>query len=168
MRIGILSDTHIPQQVACLPHQIAEAFAGVELILHAGDICNPSVLDELERIAPVLAALGDDDCFTVYDARVKANHQLTVAGLSLWLTHALRRSSPYDQSKSLSDLDAYHSAADILVFGHSHIPRIDYYQNLLLVNPGSPTLPNYAPRLGTVAILNIVDGKAVATIQQLQ
>ena len=61
MRIGLVADTHIPGAAAELPEQVAQAFRGVDLILHGGDIYTPSVLDELERIAPVLAAKGDDD-----------------------------------------------------------------------------------------------------------
>lgn len=169
MRIGIISDTHIPQQVASLPHQIAEALAGVDLILHAGDICVPSVLDELERIAPVLACLGDDDSFTVYDARVRENHRLTLGGLRLWLTHFLPRPALYTLNETFSPLDSYLGTTDILVFGHTHIPRVDRYHHLLLVSPGSPTLPDYAPRLGTVAILTLPGkGQAQAVIHQLK
>jgi putative phosphoesterase len=61
MRIGLLSDTHIPDVAEKLPDELMEVFQGVDLILHAGDLYTPSVLDDLERIAPVLAALGDDD-----------------------------------------------------------------------------------------------------------
>ena len=61
MRIGLISDTHIPDVARAIPRNVSRAFSGVDLILHAGDIQLASVLDELERIAPVLAARGDDD-----------------------------------------------------------------------------------------------------------
>ena len=56
MRLGLISDTHIPEVTKELPPQIAKALQGVDLILHAGDVYAPFVLDELERIAPVLVA----------------------------------------------------------------------------------------------------------------
>ena len=168
MRIGIISDTHIPQQVDSLPPQLNEVFAGVDLILHAGDICAPSVLDELERISPVLAALGDDDHFTVYDARATQDHRLTIGGQRLWLTHNLPRLPRNDWHKGISPLDPYTDTTDIIVFGHTHIPRIDYYKHILLIGPGSATLPSYAPKPGTVAILTILDGRAEANILQLE
>ncbi|MBI4289133.1 MAG: metallophosphoesterase family protein [Chloroflexi bacterium] len=168
MRIGLISDTHIPQQVASLPSRLADVFAGVDLILHAGDICAFSVLDELEAIAPVLAARGDDDPVTVYDARVKESHRITLGGLRLWLTHVPPSPSRYDWYKNDSPYEPYVADTDIVVFGHNHIPRIDYYKSILLVSPGSATLPNYAQRPGTVAILTIVDGKAEAIIHQLE
>ncbi len=61
MLIGLTSDTHIPDHAKELPSQLKEAFRGFDLILHAGDIYVVSVLGELERLAPVLAAEGDDD-----------------------------------------------------------------------------------------------------------
>jgi len=168
MRIGIISDTHIPQQVDSLPQKLNEVFQGVDLILHAGDICEPSVLDKLERIAPVLAALGDDDPVTVYDARMKRSHRITIDGHRLWLTHSLPTLSHNDWYKGVSPLDPFTGTTDIIVFGHTHIPRIDYHKNIFLVGPGSATLPSYVPKPGTVAILTITNGKLEATIEQLK
>ena len=61
MRIGLISDTHIPLVAQELPPQVMDVFRGVDLILHAGDIYAPSVIEELERIAPIFIAEGDDD-----------------------------------------------------------------------------------------------------------
>ena len=89
MLIGLLSDTHVrlpgtrvelsTLTTEELPIQIRDAFSGVDLILHAGDIYSLEVLDMLETIAPVLAAEGDDDPFLlVNDNRVKHTHTLTL------------------------------------------------------------------------------------------
>ena len=75
MRIGLISDTHIPHDAKAIPPQVKEVFRGVDLILHAGDIYLSSVLDELEEIAPVLAARGDDDSPSL-NGRVKARFEL--------------------------------------------------------------------------------------------
>ena len=61
MRIGLLADTHIPRDVKMLPPHVKVALDGVDLILHAGDIYLLTVLDELEAIAPVIAARGNGD-----------------------------------------------------------------------------------------------------------
>ena len=88
MRVGLLSDTHVPEAEKALPSEVVEAFRGVDLILHAGDMLVPSVLDELERIAPVLAALGDDEYSSIfYDKRVKEKHVLKLGETTLWLMH---------------------------------------------------------------------------------
>jgi len=170
VRIGLLSDTHIPQVEKKLPAVLAEVFQGVDLILHAGDIYTPSVLDDLERIAPVFAAMGDDDYDikeTVADKRVKEMHILQLEGQTLWLVHV----QPYyltannkGQSGSSSGRD---DAPNIIVFGHEHYPMAKRVDDILYINPGSPTFLHYRRGLGTVGILDIDSNKADARILQL-
>ena len=77
MRIGKISDTHIPQDAEIIPSYVIEIFQDDDLILHAADIYISSVLDELEAMAPVLAAAGDDEYAEVrQDRRVKEKHIL--------------------------------------------------------------------------------------------
>ena len=178
MRIGLISDTHIPYDATALPPQVKEVFKGVDLILHAGDIYLSSVLDELEGIAPVLAARGDDDLPSL-NGRVKEKHVLDFEGLSLWLIHVFPYFSSHFFIYSASDLfDAKLERAlneileredvpDILVFGDTHKALVRRVQGFLFINPGSATLPDYRLILGTVAILSISPGKAEADIIQL-
>jgi hypothetical protein len=169
MRIGLLSDTHIPDIEKALPPQVMEAFQGVDLILHAGDIYITSVLDELENIAPVLAARGDDDYGNVVtDKRVEEKHILKLEGQTLWLIHEKRDFDmfTYQLSKNYQEQDK-HDPPDIVVFGHYHRTSVQHDHGVLLVNPGSPTFLNYRRGLGTVAILNIVSGEADVHIVQL-
>ena len=174
MRIGLLSDTHIPDVTTALPHQLEAVFHGVDLILHAGDIYASSVLDHLERIAPVLAAEGDDD-YLPRDRRVRPKHVLDIDGLTLWLLHEF----PFDwrfvsgsrsEGELAEALKFYGSdAPDITIFGHSHRAIVRHAaQGMLLINPGSPTLPRYERCLGTVGILNITSGGAEAQLVQLE
>lgn len=169
MRIGLLADSHIPVAAGALPPEVTEAFRGVDLILHAGDIFIPSVLDELQRIAPVLAAGGDDDYGdTLADERVKHKHILKLHGLRLWLMHE----RPYSymsvsQQGSHSAGQDRHDAPDIIVFGHEHRTVVEHDGDILLVNPGSPTFLNYRRGLGTAAILDIDSGEAQVRILQL-
>lgn len=177
MRIGLISDTHIPSDADRIPPQVGEVFQGVDLILHAGDIYLAWVLDELESIAPVLAARGDDDYGEVLtDKRVKEEHTLTVDGVKVSLIHRITRptllrdriSSWYWHPATEQYTNEWRgSITDIFIFGHLHSPIIDYYEGFLLVNPGSPTLPNYQPKLGTVGLLNITSGKVEVRILQL-
>ncbi|MDM7999937.1 MAG: metallophosphoesterase family protein [Dehalococcoidia bacterium] len=84
MRIGLISDTHVPQAAARLLAGAQRAFHGVELILDAGDILNSSALDQLEHIAPVLAARRDGDNGAVLeDSRVKWRHVLRLHGQTI-------------------------------------------------------------------------------------
>lgn len=158
MRIGIISDTHIPLDAEVIPSRIKDIFHNVNLILHAGDIYIPSVLDELEKIAPVMAASGDDDYSDMRkDRRVKERHVLTIEDTRIWLTHMMSRAWLMKEKKP-----------DVIVLGHSHCPSIDYRGDILLVNPGSPTCPHNGNDIGTVAILEINSGKAEARIVPLE
>jgi putative phosphoesterase len=157
MLIGLLSDTHIPDAAMALPHQVEAAFRGVDLILHAGDIFVASVLDELECIAPVLAAKGDSEYAEARaDRRVREKHTLTIEGVTIWLWHD-GEWVPDRQGKP----------PDIIVSGHTHWPSVSKRDGILLVNPGSPTYPLYKCGLGTVALLHVHSGKAEAQIIQL-
>jgi len=176
--IGLLSDTHIafPDQV--LPAQIKDAFRGVELILHAGDIWIPRVLDELESVAPVLAAWGDDDMEEDLggDIRMMKEPTLLLEGVTIWVQHIKPRYgliNPNEQSHSYSSLvnrknQSPEDPPDVVVFGHSHFAEIENYKGVLLVNPGSSTLPTYIPRLGTVGLLTVNSGQAEARLVQLE
>jgi putative phosphoesterase len=173
-RIGLLSDTHIPIDAEVLPGQIKEVFRDVDLILHGGDIYEPWVLDELERIAPVLAAEGDDDLYDIAsDRRVKRKHDLTVDGVTISITHSEPGIGPWsvfpDTKENLEAMSFnYDNIDSILVFGHSHRPKVQNRGNFLLVNPGSPTFPYYVHRPGTVALLNINSGEVEVHMVQLR
>jgi len=169
MLIGLLSDTHIRvpgyraglTQLAAsvLPAQVREAFHGVDLILHAGDVYTPPILDELERIAPVLAAEGDDDPFEIMnDRRVKWRHAITVEGVTIWLAH----------QSELWYWDDTEKAPNVIVFGHSHEASLENHNGVLRINPGSPTFPKYNYTPGTVGLLSVHAGKVEAKIIQLQ
>ncbi|MFC1940533.1 metallophosphoesterase family protein [Chloroflexota bacterium] len=169
MLIGLLSDTHIrvPGYRAGLsqlsanefPVQIKEAFRGVDLILHAGDIYTLPILDELGGIAPVLASEGDDDPFEIMnDTRVKWKHTLSVEGVTIWLAHQWEMWS-WDDQKELPD---------VVVFGHTHKAALENHGSILWVNPGSPTFPSYKREPGTVGLLTVNSGKAEARLIQLQ
>lgn len=169
MRIGLISDTHIPWEQKELPPQVMETFQGVDLILHAGDIYAQSVLDDLERIAPVLAALGDDD-YPRLDPRLQEKHILELEGLTLWLIHERPYTllSPLWQQNRMSPEEDKLVKPDIIVFGHEHRTVVECSDSVLYVSSGSPTFLNYQRGLGTVGILELNSGKADVRIIQLQ
>jgi putative phosphoesterase len=169
MRIGLVSDTHIPQAQRELPPELLEALKGVDLILHAGDIYLTSVLDDLQRIAPVLAARGDDDYgSTLTDGRVKNKHVINVDGKTLWLVHE-RPSyllSSWWQEKYAPQQPDYVNP-DIIIFGHEHRVVMEETKGFLFVSPGSPTFLNYLHGLGTLGILDTNSGKVDVKIVRL-
>ena len=169
MLIGLLSDTHIREPgyrtslsqlwTNALPPQIKKAFHSVDLILHAGDIYTLPILDELEYIAPILVAEGDDDPFEIMsDKRARWKHIITVEGVTIWLAHEYETWSR----------DRHEKPPDVIVFGHTHEATLENHAGILRINPGSPTFPRYKHELGTVALLTVNSGKAEAQIIQLQ
>ncbi len=170
MRIGLISDTHIPLDAEELPRQLRKIFSGVDLILHAGDIYRAYVLDELQTIAPVLAAMGDDDPTSLAIAqRAKTKHILRIEDKTLWLIHQ----RPYfnivkANKQNTNSAEEAADKVDVIVFGHEHSTCIQEQSGVLLVNSGSPTFLHYQRGMGTVAILEISAGKAEAHIVPVQ
>lgn len=170
MRIGLIADTHIAEAgVKELWPEIFAAFEGVDLILHAGDIMLTRVLDDLERIAPVLAALGNHDGGLESDPRVEHHHVLEFEGHTVALVHqfewsdgpgAFNHDDPEGHLEYLCGHFMGGATGDIIVFGDSHYERVEQFGPVLLVNPGSPTFPrNMSPRLGHIGFLTLERGK---------
>jgi len=167
MKIGLLADTHIPKDAKSLPAQVKDVFRGVDLILHAGDIYTSRVLDELGKVAPVLAARGNGDPKFPEDDRIKDNHVLEAAGFKLGLAHII-----YYPETPMFPLDKaidkeFGGSVDIVVFGDTHVPLVERHNGILLINPGSPTLPYNIYKLGTVGLLEITERSAEARIVQM-
>ena len=167
MLIGLISDTHIRIQghrvslstltSSELPPQVKEAFKGVDLILHAGDVYSLPVLDDLETIAPVLVAEGDDDPFDItIDRRVKPTQTITVDGVTIVMSH-------YGEW-----MEDSRKTPDVVVYGHTHRSKLEDRDGTIRICPGSPTFPGYEYVLGTVGFISIKAGKAEARIMQLE
>ena len=143
MRIGLISDTH-----GRLRNEVFEHFAGVERILHAGDIGPLDLLAELESIAPVTAVYGNTDGFEVRDhvARVA---EVEVGGYRIVVMHGDQLGSPTPEG--LRDAVPH---AGVIVYGHTHRPLIDRAGSSLVVNPGSAGAARFgiAPSLGILTL----------------
>lgn len=135
MQIGVISDTHIPSRKPELPAFVAKAFAGVDMILHAGDINDFSVLRELNNIAPTEAVAGNTDPPGVAEA-LGTQLLLELAGFRVGLTHG-----HLGRGKTTPDraFNTFLGKADVVIFGHSHQPLQKLRDGVLLLNPGSPT-----------------------------
>ena len=164
MRIGLISDTHLPSLIRDLEElgpEAAEFLASVDLILHAGDVSTRRVLDWCERFAPVLAARGNHDVFD--DPRLQDQQLLELEGWRIGVTHTL---SPFGATAAELGAQHFESAAlDIIVGGDTHVERLERRDGALLINPGSPNLPHHKEtRLGTAALLELTPGKLRAEI----
>ena len=148
MLIGLISDTHIPDRARIIPQNVIDAFSDVELILHAGDLTSLDVVEELEKIAPVMAVQGNMD--RVNGINLPKAKTLEVEGVKIGIVHG--EVYPRADTQQLVYL-AKQLDVDILVSGHSHQPKIEQTDGVLLINPGSPIVPRLADR--TVILLEI-------------
>lgn len=169
MRIGLIADTHMPGTLRDLWPQALDAFRGCDHILHAGDLHTLEVVDELNRLAPIHVARGNGDA-GLHDARLQDVWQIDVGGLRIGMIHQF----PSPARKSAASLTAYlerhfgHAGFDVVVYGHTHLESVHRIENMLCVNPGSPTLPrNQSLRPGTIAFLDIDRGTVTASIHQI-
>ncbi len=167
MRIAVIADTHLPaliRQLDELGPEPGELLASADLILHAGDVTAPDVLDWCEAFAPVLVARGNNDLFE--DARMAERQLLDLEGWRLGMTHELRpESRPIGV---LLDDCLGGERVDVLVGGDTHVERLEFREDVLFVNPGSPSLPHHKEyRLGTAAVLDIERDRIRAEVRLL-
>lgn len=177
MRIGLISDTHIPEARHELWPQVFEAFAGVDYILHAGDIHDLVVIDQLGDVAPIYVARGNGDDgsggrpIQPFDTRLRESWLVELGGLRIGITHDVPIPEfPPNLTLERAMMRYFGTTElDVLIYGDTHVEAIDHINGVLCVNPGSPTYPrNLDTQLGTIGFLEIDEhGKPEATIWQL-
>jgi uncharacterized protein len=145
MRIVVLSDTHAPRFWKRCPPGVAEHLFPAEVILHAGDVCVASVLEELSAYAPVHAVIGNNDGPDVSAWGASETAELELAGLRVGMIH-----DAGPRQGRLARLRRRFPGTDLVIFGHSHIPMQAVDGNFRIFNPGSPTdkrrQPHRTPR----------------------
>lgn len=120
-RIGVISDTH-----GLVRPEALRALAGADLIVHAGDVGGPEVLEALRAVAPVVAVRGNNDRGR-WAAALSETEVVETDGRSLYVLHDLKE----------LDLDPRAAGFDAVIAGHSHQPRIERRAGVLYLNPGS-------------------------------
>ncbi|HTL41985.1 MAG TPA: metallophosphoesterase family protein [Pseudolysinimonas sp.] len=134
-RIVLLSDTHVPQRARGLPPAVWEAVDAADLVIHAGDWNGIALLDEIERRAARLLAVRGNNDPPEFAARLPEVARATVDGIRFAVVHETGGKDGREARMAVAFPDA-----DVLVFGHSHIPWDTVASTgLRLLNPGSPT-----------------------------
>ncbi len=155
MRIGVISDTHLPSLIRQLDEMGSKAgdiLATVDLILHAGDVVAPSVISWCEQFAPVRIARGNNDLFE--HPRLADKHVLNIDGWRIGLVHEARPETR-PMAEILADV-LPGEEVDVFIAGDTHVQRLELRHNVLVMNPGSPTLPHHKQwRRGTVGLLQV-------------
>jgi uncharacterized protein len=149
--LGVISDTH-----GLLRPQALAALAGVERIVHAGDIGERGVLDALARLAPVTAVRGNNDRGP-WAAGIPETEVVEIGGVSLYVLHDVHE----------LDLDPRAAGFAAVIAGHSHQPRIEEREGVLYLNPGSAGPRRFRLPV-SVARLTIGGGRVSARLVTLE
>ena len=155
VRVAVLADTHAPRRWKSCPPAVAAHLRAVDLILHAGDVCTAAVLDELAAYAPVHAVRGNNDGPDVPAWGAPDTLDLDLGGLTVAMIHD---SGP--ATGRPARLRRRFPAADLVIFGHSHIPLDHTEHGQRIFNPGSPTDRRRQPR-GTLGLLDVAEGRLI-------
>ncbi len=159
-RIGVVSDTHIPSRARFLPPELYNIFDGVDLILHAGDLVEESVLVELASLAPVEAVAGNMDHGHLW--KLGRRKLIRAGGILIGLLHGDGNRAAIMQ-KARAAFSAYEPR--VIIFGHTHRPCNQDQGGVLMFNPGSPVDPRWGskPSCGLLTLKNsLVTGKIIS------
>jgi putative phosphoesterase len=157
----ILADTHVPRFRPELPPTLESYLDSCDVILHAGDVTDPAVLDRLAAHAPVLAVRGNGDGPDLAAWGAPERLETKIGGVEIAMVHdsGPARGRP-------ARLARWFPRAELIVYGHSHIPSIVRDGRRLLVNPGSPTWKRRQPH-PTAALARLEPGRVSAALVEL-
>lgn len=148
--IGLISDTHIPSRASRIPQEVFKAFEKADFIIHAGDLVELSVIDELEQIAPVLAVHGNMDNAEVSGALPQID-SLKIYNWKIGVMHDPNTLMGNGKMKEIAKQNGF----NVFVYGHTHSSSIKWEEEVLYINPGSPTNPSSIISKCSVALLKV-------------
>jgi len=160
MLIGVISDTHIPERASKIPEMVFKVFKSVDLILHAGDLVSLSIIEELEQIAPTKCSEGNMD--RTYGIKLPKSISIEIEGLKIGLNHG--EVYPRGDTQQLKYI-AMEMGVEVLITGHTHWPFIKEVGNILMLNPGSATVPRLSDP--SVMLLELNNKKIDAQIVKI-
>jgi putative phosphoesterase len=157
--VGLISDTHIPKRAQCIPKRVFEIFEKADYIIHAGDLVELAVVDELDQIAPVLAVSGNSDGLEVTNVLPKLD-SLKVFDWKIGVMHDQNLLYSSDKMNEIAKENGF----SVIVYGHTHVANIKWEGKILFINPGSPTDPAGTFNKPSVGLLKITKEAIVPQI----
>lgn len=148
--VGLISDTHVPKRAHYIPKRVFEIFEKVDYIIHAGDLVELAVVDDLEQLAPVLAVHGNMDGLDISGALPRLN-SLRVYNWKIGVMHDPDINLGFNKMRELVKENEF----NVFVYGHTHVASIKWEGKTLFINPGSSTDPASTMLKPSVAMLKI-------------
>jgi uncharacterized protein len=162
MKLLVISDTHVPDFAPALPGSLLVRARRADSILHAGDVTSSHVLEDLSEIAPAYVALGnnDGDDVAVW-SKAAERVEVQLDGVAIGMVH-----DAGPRTGRAARLRRWFPEADLIIFGHSHIPLTWREHGAIFLNPGSPTWKRRQPK-PTLAWVSGRAGRLRVTISEL-
>ena len=157
MLIGVISDTHIPERASEIPEKVFKIFKDVDMILHAGDLISLEIKDILNNIAPTTCVQGNMDRY--YGTKLPERELIEVGGVKIGLNHG--EVYPRGDTQQLRYI-GLEMKVDVLITGHTHYAFVNQLKDLLLLNPGSPTVPRLSDP--SVMLVEVDEGEVEAQL----
>jgi len=152
-RVGLISDTH-----NMLRGQVFTVFRGVDLILHAGDVGDDDILDELETLAPVYAVRGNTD--PIDNPRLPASRALEISGVRVHVSHG------HEVGAKPITLMAAYPGFDVIIYGHTHRELVTESEGILVINPGAAGARRF-DLMPCVGILTVQDRRPAVELVRI-
>lgn len=162
MRLAIISDTHLPRGSRAIPETCLQRCREADMILHAGDIIDVPVLEELRALGPPVHAIHGNIDSAAVRALLPARLELDLEGVRIGMVHA-----PGPAIDRLQVLRLAFPRCDAVVFGHTHLPQHEERDGFQIFNPGSPTDRRRAPA-HTMGIATIAGGRVAFELHVVQ
>ncbi|MCP5463200.1 MAG: metallophosphoesterase family protein [bacterium] len=150
MRIGVISDTHIPDRASVIPTEVVAAFHGVDSIIHAGDFTSIDVVNTLQSIAPLHAVHGNMDEYQIKQ-QFPSKKIIDAGRIRIGLVHG--HEAGYENIKQGIERLFKNDSVDCIVYGHTHRPEKAVIGGTLFFNPGSAV----GDRSQSIGIFTITD-----------
>jgi hypothetical protein len=152
--VAVIADTHMPRGTRRLPDACVERLRGADLVLHAGDVVTLRVLEQLRALGPPLEAVAGNMDEPALQAQLPKERVVEVDGARIAMVHV-----PGPRAGREARLAARFPDCHAVVYGHTHMPHVERFRHLWILNPGSPTERRSSP--GHSMIVLRVDGEEI-------
>jgi putative phosphoesterase len=139
-RVAVISDTHLPRGARALPAECLRLLRGADLILHGGDFVSQAFLEELRALGPPVEGVYGNMDEAALKASLPRERVVEVEGARIGMIHI-----PGPRAGREARLAARFPDCEAVVYGHTHLPQVERFQHLWILNPGSPTERRGAP-----------------------
>jgi hypothetical protein len=153
LKIGVISDTHIANKSEHIPGIILDVFKQMDMVMHAGDMVDLRVIEELKSVCPKVVAVAGNMDLEAVKKKYPVKELLEISGHRIGLMHG--GGSPLKLVELLKEAFK-NDNADIIVFGHSHKPMNEFIDGVLFFNPGSAT--DFTAEYNSYGIIEINEG----------